>query len=348
MKTSFLKYIALIGFIGILYSCEKDEEQVFMKETPVAPSIVTMPDLALLRDNGSDTLQFIATPVDPGFAASARYFLEVDEAGNNFASPLVLFNGVKANVIKMTISELNTLLLRKFTADATSDAEFRMRSVLVVDGGEGAAGTGSQPFQYISAVVPAEVTIYGLPRLDLINSGVDQKIESPLGNGIYSGYVKLSSDNAFTLKDPDTDVVYGVSAGALAEDGAGILVGNSGYYMLTADVNAMTYSLEEYMIGLVGDATPNGWDAPDTKMDYDAQSATWYITLDLIDGEIKFRKNDGWAWNLGGLPDTPVALGESNELVQGGANLAVTAGNYTITLTINSEDTGSATIVKND
>ncbi len=340
MKTNFLKYIALIGFIGILYSCEKDEEQVFMKETPVAPSIVTMPDLALLRDNGSDTLQFICTPVDPGFAASARYFLEVDEAGNNFSSPLILFNGVKANVIKMTVGDLNTLLLRKFTADATSQAEFRLRSVLVVDGGTGAAGTGAQPFQYISSSVPSDVTIYGLPRLDLINSGVDQKIESPLGNGVYSSYVKLNSENAFTLKDPDTDVVYGVSGGALAEDGAGILVGNSGYYMLIADVNAMTYSLEPYMIGLIGSATPNDWNTPDTKMDYDAQSATWYITVDLIDGEIKFRKNDGWAWNLGGKT--------ADELVQGGDNLAVTAGNYTITLTIINDATGSATIVENE
>lgn len=339
MKTSFLKYIALIGFIGILYSCEKDEDQVFMKENPVAPSIVTMPDLALVRDNGSDTLEFVCTPVDPGFAASARYFLEVDEAGNSFSSPLILFNGVKANVIKITISDLNTMLLRKFTADATSAAEFRLRSTLVVDGGTGAPGTGSQPFQYISSVVPAEVTIYGLPRLDLNNSGVDQKIESPMGNGIYSGYVKLSPDNAFTLINPDTDVEYGVSAGALAENGAGILVGTSGYYYFTADINTMTFALEDYMIGLVGSATPNGWDTPDTKMDYDSQSATWYITLDLIDGEIKFRKNDGWAWNLGGAsPD---------ELVQGGDNLAVTAGNYTITLTINSDDTGSATIVKN-
>lgn len=339
MKTSFLKYIALIGFIGILYSCEKDEDQVFMKESPVAPSIVTMPDLALLRDNGSDTLQFITTPVDPGFAASARYFLEVDEAGNDFSSPLILFNGVKASVIKMTISDLNTLLLRKFPADATSNAEFRLRSVLVVDGGTGAAGTGSQPFQYISTVVPSEVTIYGLPRLDLINSGVEQKIESVLGNGIYAGYVKLSPDNAFTLINPDTDVEYGVSEGALAVDGSGIAVTKGGYYNFTADINAMTYSLEEYMIGLVGNATPNGWDTPDTKMDYDAQSATWYITTDLTDGEIKFRLNDGWAWNLGGA--------SPEELVQGGDNLVVTAGNYTITLTINSDDTGSATIVKN-
>jgi len=338
MKTSFFRYITLIGIIGVLYSCEKDEDKAFMKESPIAPSIVTMPDLTLLRDNGSDTLTFICTSVDPGFSASARYFLEVDEVGNEFGSPLIIFNGVKADKIKMTISDLNTLLLRKFPADETSKAEFRLRSSLVVDAGTGAPGTGSKAFQYTSSVVPSDVTIYGLPRLDLINSGVDQKIESPMGNGIYVGYVKLSADDAFTLINPDNDVVYGTSGGVLAEDGSGINVGASGYYYFEADLNSMSYSLDAYMIGLVGDATPNGWDTPDTKMDYDAQSGTWYITTDLTDGFIKFRKNDGWAWNLGG---------ELDELEQGGPDVPVTAGNYTITLSIINDDTGTATIVKN-
>jgi hypothetical protein len=95
------------------------------------------------------------------------------------------------------------------------------------------------------------------------------------------------------------------------------------------------------MIGLIGDATPNGWNTPDSKMDYDSKTGTWHITIDLIVGTIKFRLNDGWTWNLGGTPDN---------LVQGGDNLPIaTAGNYTITLTINTDgQTGSCTIVKNN
>ena len=77
-------------------------------------------------------------------------------------------------------------------------------------------------------------------------------------------------------------------------------------------------------------------------MDYDAQSGTWSITTDLVAGEIKFRKNDGWSWNLGGTAD---------KLEHNGANIPVTAGNYTITLTITNETAGSeagtCTIVKN-
>ena len=92
------------------------------------------------------------------------------------------------------------------------------------------------------------------------------------------------------------------------------------------------------MIGLIGSATSNGWNSPDSKMDYDAKTGTWVITTNLLDGEIKFRLNDGWAWNLGGTTDN---------LTQGGANIAVSAGNYTISLTIINGTTGTYKIVKN-
>ena len=343
MKANFLKYIALFGLVALMSSCEKDEEQIFMKENPVAPSIDVLPDLMLSRDQGNEILEFECSPVDAGFEASARYFLEVDASGNDFANPLVVYNGVQGEVISMTVSELNTILLRKFAADEESDAEFRLRAVLVVDGGTGAPGTGNTPFQYISESKSAEIFAYGLPRLDLLGSGVDQKVESALGDGVYKGFVKLSADHPFTLYNPETETEYGFTAGALAADSAAFTPGGDGYYHMEVDLNENSYSLEAYMIGLVGDATPNGWDAPDTKMDYDAQSGTWYITTDLVDGEIKFRKNDGWAWNLGFGDDMDLG----NLAQNAPHNIPVTAGNYTITLTIVNDETGSVVITKN-
>lgn len=333
-----MKYIALFGLVGVLVSCEKDEDKIFMKENPAAPVIVSVPDLKLSRDQGSETIEFVCSPVDAGFEASARYFLEVDADGNNFASPIVVYNGVKADVISMTVSELNALLLRKFAADAVANAEFRLRAILAVDAGTGAPGTSNNPFQYISESKAVEVFAYGLPRLDLQGSGLTQKIESALGDGIYKGFVKLSTANPFTLFNPDTETVFGYSDGAVVAGGDPIVAGGDGYYNMLVDLNAGSYSLSEYKIGLIGSATPNGWDTPDTKMDYDAQNGTWYITIDLIDGFIKFRKNDGWAWNLGGSPDA---------LTQGGSDIPVEAGNYTITLTIINDATGSVVIKKN-
>jgi hypothetical protein len=74
---------------------------------------------------------------------------------------------------------------------------------------------------------------------------------------------------------------------------------------------------------------------------------SWRITLDLKAGPFKFRMNHDWAINLGG----------GTNLTIGGADINVaTAGNYTITLSVNNPDPtlaatsvtgGTYTIVKN-
>ncbi len=334
MKKNIIIYIAVVGLISLLSGCKKDETKVVMLTNPVAPTFKTLPDLTLQRVNGINMLKFVGTPVDPGFVASATYFLEADTAGNNFANAFTILSGIQDTAFNITVSDLNGIFLKKFPADKVSAVDIRIRAVLTAD-----AGTGVAPFTYNSEVRTANVTIYGLPRLDLINSGITQKIESALGDGKYTGYVKLDADKPFTLKDPDANIVYGDNGGALAVNGSAIAVDASGWYNLQANTVALTYSKSAYMIGLIGSATPNGWNTPDQKMDYDAKSGTWHINIDLIVGEIKFRLNDGWAWNLGGTPDN---------LTQGGANIAIPeAGNYTVTLTIIGGTTGTYKIVKN-
>ena len=343
MKRNSLIYIGFIGLLGILSGCEKDETKVTMLDEPNPPVLVSIPDnLILNRSAANDTVEFTGIPVDPGFEASATYSLETCEAGTNFADPLVLYSGSKADVIKFKVSELNELLLKKFDGDVQTQADFRLTALLTVDAGTGAPGTGSNPFLYPSESKTATVSPYGLPRLDLIVEGSPVgKIESAAGNGVYTGLVKLDKTKPFTFLDPEANISYGKNAAgnALEINGSGITSDESGWYQVSADVNAMTYALSAYMIGVVGTATPNGWNAPDIKMDYIAKRGVWVVTTDLIVGEIKFRKNDGWAWNLGG---------SLNNLTQGGNNIPITqAGNYTITLTIINDLTGSCTIVKN-
>ncbi len=342
MKNRILLFIAFIGLIGLFTSCEEDGEKVTFSSNVIPPSLVTVPDLTLERVNATDTLTFMGTAVDPGFTASATYILEACPAGNDFVDKVQIYSGVKDDTIKITVSELNSILIKQFPADQESSIDFRIRAVLVVDAGTGAVGTSSDPLEYTSETVNANATIYGLPRLNLINSGMDQKIESPNGDGVYSGFVKIDAAQPFTLLDPDSNTSYGGAGNTLEVDGAGITASTTGWYKLTVNTNDMSYAIEPYFFGLVGSATPNALDAPDQKMDYDPATDTWYITIDLVDGDIKFRLNDGWAWNLGGTPDN---------LTHDGANITVTAGNYTITLTITNytqgSETGTYTIVQN-
>ncbi|MBE0424751.1 MAG: SusF/SusE family outer membrane protein, partial [Lutibacter sp.] len=89
--------------------------------------------------------------------------------------------------------------------------------------------------------------------------------------------------------------------------------------------SALTYTIEAYTWGLVGDATTNGWDGPDMPMAYDSFSDTWKAIVTLKTGEMKFRFNNDWGLNYG---DT----GADGTLENGGANIAVTAGNYLVVL----------------
>lgn len=353
MSIKSIIYLAFVGLIGLLSACEKDGTTVVMLANPTAPTIQTIPDLTLKRTNGTDTLTFVGTAVDPGFQASATYILEAALSGTNFADPVTVISGVQDKAMKITVSDLNGLLLKKFPADEASSIDFRIRAVLIVDSGTGATGSSSNPLQYTSETKTASVTIYGLPRLDLIGSGITQKVESALGNGVYTGYVKLDASKAFTLTDPDTNTSYGANGTALAVNGPAIVVPSdpgSGWYNLTANVNALSFELKPYMVGLIGDATPNGWSAPDQKLDYNAQTGLWSITLNLVVGTVKFRLNDGWGngINLGLGDATHTGYSLDNLWNDGGSqNIPIaTAGNYTITLSISSSKY-SATITKN-
>jgi hypothetical protein len=74
--------------------------------------------------------------------------------------------------------------------------------------------------------------------------------------------------------------------------------------------------------GIIGSATPLGWDAS-TAMVFNSATGTYSISLKLNSGELKFRLDNKWDTNYG---DT----GNNLSLEAGGDNIPVTAGYYTI------------------
>lgn len=331
MKSKVLKYFWIAGLLGLFTSCEKDGAKVTMLTEPIPPAIVSVPEMQFYRtDDPNMVVEFRCTPVDPGFNASATYFLEIAPASEGFANPLQLYSGPQDTLITFKISELNAKLLSVFDGDVEADAVIRVRAILTVDAGTGAPGVGSNPFEYSSAPEQKTVRPYGLPRLNLSTTTYTNWIESPDANGVYSGFVKLDSSEPFTLTNPDDNKNYGLngSGTAIQENGSNIVSPESGWYKLTVNLNDGSYALDAHMYGVVGSATPNGWNAPDIKMDYNRKKDYWEVTTELSNGEIKFRKNDGWAWNLG-------LDGDNGNLKHNGDNIPVPeAGTYHITLTI--------------
>lgn len=144
----------------------------------------------------------------------------------------------------------------------------------------------------------------------------------------YMGYALLSPNGFKFSSAPDWDHINygdGGEEGKLSDDGgAGNLsVAQAGLYWCNVNTANLSYSVTLInTIGVIGDATPNGWDAstPLTTTD----NLIWTGTIAFKGGEFKFRANDGWDINLGGA---------ISDLTQGGDNIASPGeGNYEVTL----------------
>ena len=91
------------------------------------------------------------------------------------------------------------------------------------------------------------------------------------------------------------------------------------------DLDALNASLgTQSDWGLVGSATPNGWNGPDVEM-YQTGPQEFSIYAELGSGELKFRFNEDWGNNFGDN-------GNDGTLESGGANIPISAGTYFIVM----------------
>jgi len=292
MNKKIYLYLTFIGLIGLLFSCQKDETKAVLLDNPIAPTIQSTPDLTLKRANGVNVLEFKGTSVDPGFQASATYYLEACAKGTNFADASLILSDTQDLSMKITVADLDGILLKKFPADKVSSIDFRIRSVLSLS-----SGTGS--YEYSSATKSIDVTTYGPPTLAFTVAGKLQGVVSAADNGLYTGWI-YTDGTPFQLTNNDNGKKYGgvLASGevscALTENGPAISL-PAGAYNMTADVNTgvMKLTIADVTIGIIGDAV-GGWDN-DTKMVYNFTDHTWNLTVTVTAGGLKFRTHNSWA-----------------------------------------------------
>ena len=87
-------------------------------------------------------------------------------------------------------------------------------------------------------------------------------------------------------------------SGKLDPNAANNIASAKGYYKINVDATAMTYTAVPTVWGLIGDATPNGWN-DETVMTYYPAMRTWQGVMHLTAANIKFRANHDWGLNYG-------------------------------------------------
>lgn len=116
--------------------------------------------------------------------------------------------------------------------------------------------------------------------------------------------------------------------GIFNQDGVDIQA-QAGSYNITFNRTTLEYSFEQVFIsiGMIGSATPAGWDGPDIDMQTTDGIVYTLNNYTLMTGGLKFRENDEWPNNWGGT-EWPSGVGIFD---QGGVDIPVQAGTYNIT-----------------
>lgn len=330
MKTKLYKYIYWLALPFILGGCASDELFTVIDTTPGATTITAASSdnsVVLLKENASDEALTISwNKPDYGVPTEqASYQILIDFENGDFSSAVTAAS-TKTEANTFLVEELNKSLLElEVTPETATNILFKVVS-----------STGALTTE--SNIITVELTAYA-DKLDLttpwgiVGSAAPNGWDGPdvpfyktdIANE-YVAYPTLVDGEIKIRKDNDWTINYGDATldGILdMEDDNNIPV-TAGTYKVTFNESTLAYSIEEFTWGLVGSATPNGWDGPDYPLTYDANTDTWKAVIEFIEGDLKFRQNNDWSVaygdaNLDGILDT-----------DGDNNIPVTAGNHLV------------------
>ena len=265
-----------------------------------------------------------------------QYIVEADLPANNFAAPIELGSVNNMDEISFTNAVLNGAAIEAgIPVDATGDLAIRVRSI-IIDANTGTALERTTPEVTINVTTYLTVldlsTTWGVVGSAANNWGAtpDLPFFKTDVDGVLAAYVTLTDGEIKFRENNDWANNYGSdsSTGGNLVAGGGNLTVSAGAYKIVLDLNNLTYTIENFSLGIVGGAY-NNWGATlDFMLEYDQYSNVFRGIVNLIDGEMKFRMNNDWGTNWGDD-------GTDGTLDAGGANIQVTEGIYIATVNLN-------------
>lgn len=356
MKNTFNKIYILTLLSAALFACEKEEEQLVVTTASTPTLTVSTRNIELKNSEAdNEAVAFSWTPVNLSWSnpdvapdGAMRYYLQFDQQGENFASPVVIDMG--ANLEKRyTVSELNTFLLDRLELEAftPSEIEVRVRAAL----GPNVEGALSDPVTL--TVTPYGEIIYAPVYMvgDATQFGWDNTKATPMfisqhdeGLFVYTGLFNAGMFK-FLKVQGQWAPMWGVdgNGGLVARpteadpDPNSITVETQGYYSVTVDTVKMTYSFVPFdataaatyeSIGIIGAFTDWATDKLMTQSAFNPH--IWMLEHEFTtDTELKFRKAGDWGVNWGPATEDERAI-PFGKGVPDGKNINLSAGKYTI------------------
>lgn len=315
MKKLLLPF-AFFALVGI-YSCEDDEPKAVIDDEELVAPEITSPtngfSKVITEEETSNEFTVAWSAAEYGVELAVSYNVQIDVAGNDFAAPGSL-GATSQSPLTVTYGELNDFLINDLGQTANEEVSLNLRVISTATGQE----------ELVSETITISITTWqeedeepepvDYPKLyiagdfqgwDIANAST---IVSVNDDGVYEGYIYIPAGgtNEFKLyAQPDW---VPDSYGTTNEDstlfkanyaGDNFMAPSDGYYLFAVNMNDSTYFLMKTDWGLIGGATPGGWDT-DTEMAFDPETETWSVTADMIaDGSFKFRANKAWQLDFG-------------------------------------------------
>lgn len=337
-----MKKIFNLLFLSILLitvsSCD-NEDQELLTLSPQGSGEITAPQTGysfVLNPDENQTntaLTLIWNSANYDIPTEISYNVEFGLSGTDFAEPY-LAGSTTNEVMAWNIMEFNGAVISAGLAPFVEGA-IDVRVVSTV----GSLASTPQISEAITIYITPFTT--DLPKISVPGNhqGWDPGTapllaSSAFGATDYEGYVWLDGGYKFLAPDETGGFFWGNTD--WADDGSftGILVEEdetdciadvAGYYFVKADTDELTYSATAVSWGIIGAATPTGWDS-DTDLTYDPATKTLSVDIDLVSGAFKFRGNNEWGqFDLGTV--------DEDGFLQGGGDLTFEgSGNYHVVL----------------
>lgn len=317
-----MKKIYLLAFLlGILTlsSCEDDKTPVLELKAPAQLEALPQAEYAITAANAEQDFVIKWQPADYGFQAVVDYSVYLTNKKNN---KTVRIGDTKDNQLTLKYADLNNYLgkINVYPGNAEDIAvtlDYTAYSGKLDTEGEGAIEFKATTFDPKAVEWDYVYVAVGYPDWDWTQAYLLGDVD---GDGTYEGYADFQSDN-ITYR-----VVDGKTLQPIGEEKT---VEAKGFYKVAVDdAGAVTQSGSPIIWGLIGDATPGGWNN-DTQMEYDPETRLWTKGVRLLKGkEYKFRGNNDWGINFGAVQGHASDMG--SELVADGSNIIVVADVDTI------------------
>ncbi len=358
MKNKSFIFLALLGFVLVFVSCQKEETEPKYNATATVAPAITNPaadaEIVLLKADSANPFMIewsaASYTISDGVLPNVVYSLTVIQSDSSWDGAKELINTTDLSFETIVYNFNNTLFSLGITPDVPTTIKLNVNAMVMSLDGPIALTSVDSPEITVTVTIfepstpppPADPSMWVPGAYQGWSPADAAQIWDTDGDGVFEGFVYFPEVDAFDgnfkfTANPDwvdggnygSD---GTEFGLDTDSGAGnLVIPEPGGYWLTCDVENLIWSYEAQSYGVIGSGILNGDWTEDVNMTaitapYNVVEVTIDVTESQDSGDLRFkyRMNDAWDVNYG-------AEEGSDILVDSGPDILMPegAGNYT-------------------